>query len=258
MILVSAVAAGDPAPDECRILSSLDEAVDVLASTSGDSILVCSREAAARPSLVAREVLARADVALVTVAGSPTQQALVLRGLCRLPPSAYGLAQSVADAVRAQCRTRAAMSSVTRLSQARPSLMQHVRSFFPGASFDVDLVDGDVHSVSPIEWNVQDAGDICWAACPDLEGLPVSLVGGQPTVVLPPAADSPYGARRWAEVSTVEDLQLAVSRALTAVRAISCGACGRTVPIAGCPFCGTWIRPPAPAVTTPTVERRLP
>ncbi|WP_103061659.1 hypothetical protein [Actinomyces qiguomingii] len=257
MILHSAVAVGDPVPDDCRALSSLDEAVDAIASTAQDSILVCSREVAARPSLVAREVLARADVALIQVSGSPTQQALAVRSLCLLPVSAYGLAQSVVDAVRAQCRTRAAMSSVTRLSQARPSLTQHVRSFFPGASFDVDLGSGDVRSAKPIEWDVRGARDICWAVCQDLGDFSVALAGGRPTVVLPPAADSPYGARRWAEVSAVEDLELAVSRALTAVHAVGCRGCGRTVPITGCPFCGTWMRSTSPVVTTPTVERQM-
>lgn len=257
MILVSAVAIGEPAAENCRVLSSLDESVDAISAGAGDTLLVCSPEAAARPSLMAREVLARGDVALVTLAGSRTQQALLVRALSFLSPSSYGVAGPVVDTVRAQLKTRAAMSSVTRLSQARPSLMQHIRSFFPGASFDVDLVGGGVDSVKPIKWNVQGAGDICWAACSDLGDLAVFLVGGQPTMLLPPADDSPYGARKWAEVSTIDDLRLAVNRALTAVRTTSCRSCGRTIPTTGCPFCGTWIRPNTPA-STPTAERRIP
>lgn len=257
MILVSAITVGDPVPESCLVTASLDDAVDAISANNEDSLLVCSQETAARPSLVAREVLARGDVALVTLTGSPTQQALMLWTLHLLRPSAYGISQSVVNAVRARCRTRVALSSVTRLSQARPSLMQHVRSFFPGASFDVDLVGGGVNSLRPIEWNVQGAGDVCWASCPDLGDLTVSLVGGQPTMLLPPADDSPYGARKWAEVSTIDDLRLAVDRALTSVRTTSCRSCGRTVPMTGCPFCGTWIRPNTP-VSTPTAERRIP
>ncbi|SDN30001.1 hypothetical protein SAMN05216355_101636 [Actinomyces ruminicola] len=257
MIFVSAVTVGDPVPEGCLVTPSLDDAVDAICANNEDSLLVCSREAAARPSLVAREVLARGDVALVTLTGSPTQQALMLRALHLLLPSTYGLSQSVVNAVRAQCRTRVALSSVARLSQARPSLMQHVRSLFPGASFDVDLVSGDVHSAKPIEWNVQGARDICWAGCPDMGSLQVSLAGGRPTVVLPPSAESPYGARNWAEVSAIDDLELAVSRALTTVPTMSCRGCGRTTPMVGCPFCGTWIRSTVPAVQTPIAERRI-
>lgn len=240
MILVSGLEVGEPVPPGCWVVSSLDEAVESVSSVRGDSLLVCTRTEASRPSVMTREVIARDDLAMVVIQGPPTRQALVLRALSMLPPTSYGLAQHVADTVGARCWTRVALSSVSRLSQARPGLGQHIRSFFPGASFDVDLNSGKVRSSSSIIWDTNGARVICWASGADKAAMKVSVTGGTPHVVLSPTGASPYGARRWAELSVVEDLRASVGFALSSVQAVACSSCGRLTPRTGCPFCGTW------------------
>ena len=101
MILVSGLEVGDPIPPGCWVVSSLDEAVESVSSVRGDSLLVCTRTEASRPSVMTREVIARDDLAMVVSQGPPTRQALVLRALSMLPPTSYGLAQHVADTLDA-------------------------------------------------------------------------------------------------------------------------------------------------------------
>lgn len=239
MILVSGMEVGDPAPQGCWTVSSLDEAVELVSSIRGDSLLVCTKNDAARPSIMTREVIARGDLALIVSQGPRTRQALVLRALSMLPPTSYGLAQHVAEIVGNRCWTRVALSSVSKLSQARPGLGQHLRSFFPGASFDVDLNSGKVRSSSSIVWGTNGARAICWASGTEKSAMKVTINGGQPHIILPPSEAYPYGARRWAEMSVVEDLRASVGFALSSVQVVTCRSCGRLIPPIGCPFCGT-------------------
>lgn len=243
MILVAGIEMGDPAPQTCWALSSVDNAIESVLSVRGDSLLVCTPNTKARPSIMTREVIARENLALVVLYGPITRQALVLRALSMLPPTSYGLAQHIANVVSSSCWTKVALSSVTKLSQARPGLGQHLRSLFPGASFDVDLNSGEVRSSSPISWNTNGAKAICWTAGASKSSMKVSLAGNQPNVVIAPGRISPYGARRWTELSFASDLRASIGSALSSVQATSCRSCGRTIAISGCPFCGTSILP---------------
>lgn len=243
MILVSGIEVGDPAPQGCWIVSSMDTAIESVSSVRGDSLLVCAPNVEARPSIMTREVIARENLALVLLNGPITRQALVLRALSMLPPTSYGLAQHIANVVGTKCWTRVALSSVSKLSQARPGIGQHLRSLFPGASFDVDLNSGEVRSSSSISWNTNGAKAICWTAGANKASMKVSLTGNQPNVVIAPGHASPYGARRWAELSVVSDLHASIGSASSSVQATSCRSCGRTIAVVGCPFCGTSILP---------------
>lgn len=239
MIFVCSVEAGDPAPRYIHTISSLDDAVNAVSSFEGDTLLVASHDDDARPSLTAREVLARGDLALVILDGPVTSRALALRAVTMLPRSSFGMAQRVADVVRSRVRTHVALSSVAGLAQARPGIGQHLRSLLPRASFDVDLKSGKVRTTSGITWDTSRSKEVCWASSQDRGSLKVALTGGNPTIVLPPRRASPYGARRWIEVSHIEDLHAVVDAILNGTRIVACGGCGRTIPVSGCPFCGT-------------------
>ena len=257
MILVSGMEVGDPAPQGCWAVSSFDEAVELVSSFRGDSLLVCSKNDAARPAIATREVIARDDLALIVSQGAPTKRALVLRALSMLPPTSYGLAQHVAEIIGSRCRTRVALSSVAKLSQARPGLGQHIRSFFPGALFDVDLNSGEVESSSSIVWNTNAASAICWASGVKKTEMKVTISGRQPHIIMHPSEPSPYGARRWAEMSVIEDIRGSLGFALSSVQAATCQSCGRLIPPSGCPFCGTRSSSASNSHPHSITERRL-
>ena len=239
MIFVCSVEAGDPAPRYVHTISSLDDAVNAVSSFEGDALLVASHDDDARPSLTTREVLARDDPASVILGGPVTSRALALRAMTMLPRSSFGMAQRVADVVRSRVHTHVALSSVAGLAQPRPGIGQHLRSFLPRASFDVDLESGIVRTASRITWDTSASKEVCWASSQDQGSLKVTLTGGNPTIVLRPRRASPYGARRWIEVSHVEDLRTLVGATLNGTRIVACSGCGRTIPVSGCPFCGT-------------------
>lgn len=264
MILVSAIALGE-APPGCVRVEEQGDVIDALADAGSDTLLVVSHDQDDRPARIAGRVLAPPRVAVVIVDGTATQRALIVRGLALLEPSSYGAAQAVADALGERCRTRLALSSVARLSRANPSIWQHLRSFLPRASFDVDLSEGSVRSVSPITWDTGGAPDACWASGAELAPLTVSLTASTAPLALP-ADDSPYGARHWAELTVIGDLRSLVPQILASLPMAPCAACGRAVPPTGCPFCGTAAAstrpaaPPAPLSPTavPQFERQMP
>ena len=105
MILAAGIEVGDPAPQSCWVLSSVDTAIESVLSVRGDSLLVCTPNTKARPSIMTREIIARENLALVLLYGPITRQALVLRALSMLPPTSYGLAQHVANVVSSKCWT---------------------------------------------------------------------------------------------------------------------------------------------------------
>lgn len=252
MILTSAVAAGTPAPVGCHDIPDVDSAVAAVESVPGDALLVVSADAAARPSLIAREVVARPDVALVTLDGPRTRQALLLRALTHLPPDSYGMASYIVRAVNRQCGTRKALSSVASLARPRPTIRQHVRSFFPRASFDIDLMTDEITLRTNIQWDIGGARDVVWASSSEMGALSVGLGVRVAPVVLPRGHGRLDGARHWAEVSWHADVALAVRTAVGTVLRTTCRACGRTIAPTGCPFCGTVLSPrfPAPAPRT--------
>ena len=257
MILVSAIALGE-APPGCVRVEEQGDVIDALADAGPDTLLVVSHDQDDRPARIAGRVL-------VIVDGTATQRALIVRGLALLEPSSYGAAQAVADALGERCRTRLALSSVARLSQANPSIWQHLRSFLPRASFDVDLSEGSVRSVSPVTWDTGGAPDACWASGAELAPLTVSLTASIAPLTLS-ADDSPYGTRHWAELTVIGDLRSLVPQILASLPTAPCVACARAVPPTGCPFCGTAAAstrpaaPPAPLSPTavPQFERQMP
>lgn len=252
MILTSAV--GLPAPVGCIEVLDVDTAVAAVESVPGDALLVVGADVAARPSLMAREVIARPDVALVTLDGPRTRRALLLHALTHLPPESYGMAAYVVRAVNRQCGTRKALSSVASLVRPKPTLSQHMRSFFPKASFDVDLAADTVTFQDSIQWDLGDSRDVVWAASSEMGHMSVRLGARVQPVVLPSDSSKLDGARYWAEVSWHPDVARAVRSAVGTVLRRTCRVCGRATSPTGCPFCGTVVSPriSAPA---PRIER---
>ncbi|QPL05029.1 MULTISPECIES: hypothetical protein [Actinomyces] len=250
MILTSAVAVGLPAPVGYLEVPDVDAAVAAVESVPGDALLVVGADVAARPALMAREVVARPDVALVTLDGPRTRKALLLRALTHLPPESYGMADYVVRAINRQCNTRKALSSVTSLVSPKPTLRQHLRSLFPKPSFDIDLEADTIIFREGIQWDLGDSLDVVWASSSEMGHLSVGLGVRVPPVVLPSDSGRLDGARYWAEVSWHPDVARAVRTAIGTVLRTSCRACGRATAPTGCPFCGIVLSPrvfaPAP------------
>lgn len=237
MILAFAIPVGGALPN----LVCLDERVDLsatLARASADTLLVIPAGQPGRAAVVAERVVASRHVAKAFVSGTATQQALVCKGLALLEAGAYGRAQAVADGLLRICHTRLALNSVAGLSLASPSMWQHLRSLLPGSSFEVDVTRGTVTGSPEIRWQVDRSHEAFWSQSDSLSPLKIEVrMEGGPIPV--PAEAKPYGARRWAELTTIERLTQVVPRMLASIRPTFCSACGRTVAQSGCPFCGT-------------------
>lgn len=239
MILAPAAACADPAPVGVVPHGPADTTAtaEALRSLGEDVLLVVTDDADDRPARIADQVTASHNVALVHLRGTTTQRALVVRGLALLEPRQYGFAQALVDTLIAECRTRLALSSVARLTEPRPSLWQHLRSVV-GGTFEVDLAAGTVFATRSISWSTAGAGIAAWSACESTDRLHLDVTGPVAPVRVA-AKGSPWGCRRWAELTLLPDLDSAVGGALASVAAASCRACGRLVADAGCPFCRT-------------------
>lgn len=224
-----------------RTTDTFEEACQVIPRhPSEDVLIICGPQDRTRVPRVARAVAEHDRIALVTVLGTPTRQAVIASLLLSIPTTYLGVAQAVADAAQNVVETRVALTSVSRLEAGRPSMRQHLRSFFPGASFDVDIKTRKVASVRPVDWS----------------GLPTvltiearSALPGQERglEVLAPQASvylrldrKSWNARSWVERSALPDSPGRMAIALAQqVGCGECNRCGRPAGPSGCIFCGT-------------------
>lgn len=262
MFMVSALPLGTP-PHDGVVVSSVEDAVAVLRrSRPADTLLLCSDDDYSRAARITREVMQAADVAVVAVGGTSTQRHLVTEFLLRLPEAAFGIAPAFSMLALRACRTRLATTSVAGLAAPAPSLRQHLRSFFPKASFEVDMVQGTVTSCAQVHWSVA-LGMHSAIASSDRRGtLDVTIdgvsggaqddgVGGdedrsghalEPTEVSDRGA-SPWRAREWVELTELEAPSRLYPRLLQTVPQKHCPVCSRVVAAPGCPFCGVTVMP---------------
>ncbi|MCL3777080.1 MULTISPECIES: hypothetical protein [unclassified Actinomyces] len=258
MILVAATPCTDPPPPGVLVPQGPDPAAAVaraLDVLSEDAVLVVTDDDADRPARIADQVTASQNVALVRLGGTTTQRALAVHGLAALAPRQYGLAQALADALIAACRTRVALSSVARITSPRPSLWQHVRSLV-GGSFEADLTAGTVTTTPTMTWSTSGAGVAAWSASASTGRLHLAVEGPLAPVVVP-AQGSPWGSRYWAELTLLPDLPSVVRGALGSAATVSCRLCGRLVADSGCPFCRTAVSArTTSAFPIPTRERQ--
>lgn len=254
-ISISALAPG------VKTVNTLDEASSLIPPHPQEDVLVISgpREGA-RVSRVARAVAEHDRVAVVTVPGTPTRQAAIAALLLSIPTTHLGVAQAVVDASRTVVVTRLAMTSVSRLEVGRPSVMQHLRSFFPGASFDVDVVTNKVASVRPVDWSgLPTALTIEAGSEPPGQKRSIAVVAPQAGFHLP-LDRSTWKARSWVERSALPDSPGRLAFALAQQAGCSgCHRCSRLAGPTGCLFCGTH-RVPAvrrrPGSTSPSPKER--
>lgn len=239
MIVVSAIEVGDPPPRACLQVSSLEDSVDVLSAAWSDVLLVCSADELSRASRITRAVLGQPNVGLVTVGGTPTQRAAAVRFIESLSTDSYGIAQDLADAVRSACVTRLALTSVSGLVGAKPSVWQHLRSWFPGASFDVDLTSGKVESSKEIVWTPPPGALLCSASSAETPHLRVRVQGAEPGLVLAPSKAKQFGAKEWFELTVINDARRITAQVLGSAQSVCCRGCTRVVPPTICPFCGS-------------------
>jgi hypothetical protein len=193
---------------------------------------------------VARALSLRTDVALVEVSGTATQAAaagaVAAASVVVLPAVAAPLL--VAEVNRTSRRV-AITSSVTRLQDPQPSLVQHAASLLPWTSFTVDVDRGEVVTGGRPPRRAHGLSGPAFAAVSDdaARSMLDTLQGwiGRPPIVVPAPARAAGEARRWVEVTVMpaEPLTL-VQRWAQSVQLTTCLGCGRTAASPQCLFCG--------------------
>jgi hypothetical protein len=224
-----------------RTTDTLEEACQFIPRRpSEDVLIICGSQSRTRAPRVARAVAEHDRVAVVTVLGTPTRQAAIAALLLSIPTAYLGVAQAVADAAQSVVETRVALTSVSRLEAGRPSMRQHLRSFFPGASFDVDIRTRKVTSVRPVNWSeLPTALTIEARSSPSGKDRGIEVVAPQAGIFLPLERTS-WNARSWVERSALPDApgRMAIVLAQQA-GCEECNRCGRPAGPSGCLFCGT-------------------
>ena len=219
---------------------TLEGAVGLIPSRPEEDVLIlCGPREAMRAPWVARAALEHDRVAIVTIPGTPTRQAAIASLVLSIPTSHLGVAQAVVGASQRIVVTRVALTSVSRLEAGRPSMLQHLRSFFPGASFDVDVVTREVTSVKPVDWSQLPAAMSVEARSEHPGGDRAIAVVAPPAgfhLRLDPAT---WNARSWVERSALPDAPNRMAIALAQRAGCSgCPTCGRPAGPTDCLFCG--------------------
>ena len=240
MFLTAGISVAEFAPG-VRSTDTLEEACQFIPHhPSEDVLIMCGPRDRSRAPRVARAVAEHDRVAAVTVQGTPTRQAAIASLLLSIPITYLGVAQAVADAAQSVVETRVALTSVSRLEAGRPSMRQHLRSFFPGASFDVDIRTQKVASISPVDWSRLPTA-LTIEARSDLpgQGRGLEVIAPQASIYLRLDRTS-WNARSWVERSALPDApgRMAIVLAQQA-GCEECNCCGRPAGPSGCLFCGT-------------------
>ncbi|WP_127132213.1 hypothetical protein [Georgenia sp. SYP-B2076] len=233
--------AGLPDRDGVVTVSSLGEAAAVLDSTRGRDVLLVSGPAELeRSSRIARTALARGDVALVVLGGHRTARTILAACLLALPADRYGSAPGVVAAAAPLVRTRLALTSVARLAEPAPSLLQHIVGWVPSTVFDVDVTGGHVHTTKEITWTAAEGDFIAWEASKEQRRLPVTLAGPAPAITLTaPTQAPPWRARSWVAMSSVDRApEQLLADILPRLPGRACPMCHRAADAAWCLYCG--------------------
>lgn len=234
---VDAWGAGDLRPVAPGAAGVVEE---LAAAPDGDVLVVAGGADALRAARIAISALARPGVALLEVTGPATRRHALRLALELLPAAGFGYADAVVGAVGSTLRTRALLSSVARLTEPNPGLVDHVAGWLPGQWFVVDVDDAAVRrtpqpllelpagplAVRAEQWTRADP-----AVTEPVAGTEVRLTG--------PDRSASWRCAQWVEV-TVATAPLAqtVQAALDDARARACASCGRPVTGDRCRPCG--------------------
>ncbi|NOW02075.1 hypothetical protein [Isoptericola chiayiensis] len=184
----------------------------------------------------ARLAIGGNDLAHLHMPCRATQWALVLDALVRLPDSAMGGARAAAEALLFTTRTQLVISSVTALDRPSPSFGQHVASYWPGATFVVDLAAG---TVGPFRRSIEVPPHGVVLARSGRQVVPDGVVRALPSPLLEiRVPGTEWKARRWLEVTGTETSpEHIVATALNGGTWARCSVCGRSGLSARCLFC---------------------
>ena len=235
----------DPGPED--VLDAVESV------PAGDVLVVAGGAEALRAARIAVFTLRRPDVAVIDLSGPPTRRVTLTYALQHLPPEAYGYADAVVATVQLVCRTRALLSSVSRLAEPRPSLTDHVAGWFPGQFFAVDVEGGTVRRMrhphltpSAGPFAVTASG---WrhAIQPTVTPLPATT-----SEAVGPAGSGHWQAQQWWEVTVAQvPIADAVRHALATARPRRCPSCTRPVTGQRCRFCAVLVPGPPGPVSSP-------
>jgi len=231
-----------------RATDTFDEACHLIPQYPNEDVLIiCGRQDRTRAPRIARAVAEHDRIAIATVLGTPTRQAAIASLLLSIPTTYLGVAQAVADAAQNVVETRGALASRSRPEGRGPPPRQQLRSFFSGASFDVDIKTRKVVSARPVDWSrLPTSLTIEARSDPPGQERGLEVVAPRASIYLRLDRTS-WNARSWVERSALPDApgRMAIVLAQQA-GCEECGYCGRPAGPSGCLFCGTH---PAPTHT---------
>ena len=247
-------------PRHPHTVPAVEDLVGTLdAHRAEDTILVCAPGDAARHAQMARAVVGRANVGVLVLDPVPTRRWIVEQLLSMLPVDGYRYASSIVDATNAAMRTSVVTTSVAGFTAPRPRLAQHLRSWFPGACFEVDLHAKTVRSSAGASW--------------DLRAMPLVAVAqrgngrqkvtgvhwpAEPFTLEGPPGESPWPAKSWFEVSALTQTPHQIFEHVRwHAPTVTCSLCHRLTGGAECIFCGVpvYASPAVVAPANPVIEQ---
>ena len=229
-----------------------DSLLDAVARFPNDEdiVFVVRTDAAERVVRGLRMSLNTRRIGIYRTTAPPTVFFMVAATLALLPPDRLGLASAVERQVIANSYTQVLMSSVARVSQPNPRLMDHVLSLFPWTRFVLDWTgqqirrEKDFRPVQP---------PLLVAAHSQQQWKPGKITALPPhAVTLPTQPLSAWESRKWVELSAVfaypENISAEILSAHAPGSSGACVSCGRLGSGQRCIFC---------AVPVSSMERAL-
>ncbi|WP_418277924.1 hypothetical protein ACNHYB_08165 [Isoptericola jiangsuensis] len=210
--------------------------VEAINGLTGEVLLVSRDQTGRSVARSARLAVGGSRLAHLHVPCRATQWAVVLGMLVRLSDAAMGGSRAVAEGLLFKMRTQLVLSSVAALDRPSPSLGQHVASYWPPATFLVDLSAG---TVAPFRRTLDVMHHGIVLARSSKAVVPAELVQRLPATRMEiRVPESEWNARRWLEVTSMDvSPDDVTSHVLHSGRWVRCDACGRPGLSSRCLFC---------------------
>lgn len=233
-----------PAYDGRRVVD-LTDLLEALERLRGQSVLlVAGPGKAEKMARLAKNLTGQADVGVLVLSQFPTVRWIMGALLESLPAGELRHAVALVDYARHFILTRAFVSSVTRVESPNPRLRQHVRSWFPGSWYDIDVTEGKLRAQKPEAWQVDATplqsltGSAGWRERFAEVHWPPSGV-----ILEGPTTDAQWQSRQWVEVSSLQyGADQIVRHVLLQQYSGACRECDRSTLDGRCAFCGSFVK----------------
>lgn len=233
-----------PAYDGTRVLH-LADLLDNLEALRGQPVLlVAGPGKAEQMARLARNLTGQRDVGILVPSPFPTVRWMMGALLSLLPPGDFRHAVALVDYARHFTSTRAFVSSVTRVESPNPRLLQHVRSWFPGSWFEVDVTHPQVVGRKPVDWKIDPAPLQVLTGSTGWQERFAEVSWPEFGIVLNgPESDAQWKARNWVEISSLQYAADQIVGHVVAQEYVNgCRECGRSTFEGRCAFCGSFVK----------------